>query len=59
MARLQTLVRALWQHLRDACGENDYMRYRARIAPGERPMTPEAFYLSRLRQKYARPSRCC
>ena len=49
-----------WQFLCDATGENDYARYRTfALRQGESPMTPEAFYLSQLRQKYSRPNRCC
>jgi len=60
MDRLLKLARALWQCLREACGENDYSRYRTRQEmAGAPPMTPGAFYLEQLTRKYSRPSRCC
>ena len=60
MIHLQNLLRRAWQFLREACGENDYARYRAAaIGRGEPPLTPEAFYLSGLQKKYYRPNRCC
>lgn len=58
--QLQKLLRRAWKFVREACGENDYARYRATaISRGELPLTPEAFYLSGLHNKYSRPNRCC
>ncbi len=60
MANFQEFLRTVWQFLREACGEKDYARYRARIlALGGRPLTTEAFYLRQLQHKYSQPSRCC
>ena len=60
MDRLLKLAQALWQQLREACGENDYSRHRTRQEmAGAPPMTPGAFYLEQLTRKYSRPSRCC
>jgi putative selenoprotein len=60
MTRLRNLARAVWQYLREVSGENDYARYRARaLAQSADPMPPAEFYLSRLRHKYSRISRCC
>ena len=59
MTELRNLMRVVWRYLREVSGESDYARYciRARRLGLER-MTPEAFYLSQLRRKYSRPSRC-
>ncbi len=60
MAQLQIVIRTFWELLREACGENDYDRYRARaLAAGGEPMTPQVFYLWRNERKYSRPNRCC
>jgi len=60
MIRLQEITRYIWQLLVEACGENDYERYRERaLARGEAALAAEAFFLERLERKYARPSRCC
>ena len=60
MAQIKIAIRTAWQFLREACGENDYARYRAAaIGRGEPPQSPEAFYLSKLQDKYSRPNRCC
>ncbi len=60
MLELQILMRTVWQYLREACGENDYARYRARaLRKGSRPLPPDEFYLWKLRVKYSRVSRCC
>ena len=60
MIHFLNLIRTVWQYLREVSGEEDYPRYRARVlAAGEEPLAPDAFYLSRLRQKYWRINRCC
>lgn len=60
MIRLQKIARHLWQLLFEACGENDYERYRrCALVRGEAALPAEAFFLERLERKYARPSRCC
>jgi uncharacterized short protein YbdD (DUF466 family) len=52
----------LWKVLTWAAGEGDYARYcdylRARH-PGHKTPTEKEFYLSRLRERYSRPHRCC
>ncbi len=60
MVQFKKVLTSLWTYLREACGENDYARYRAR-APADRGciMSPEEFYIWKLRQKYSRISRCC
>ena len=58
--RLLNPIRTAWQYLREVSGEEDYPRYRARVmSRGEVPLSPEAFYLDRLREKYSRINRCC
>ena len=60
MLQPRMLLRTVWQYLREVSGENDYARYRARsLAQQQRPLTPEAFYLQRLKDKYSRINRCC
>jgi hypothetical protein len=60
MIHLLSLIRTAWRYLREVTGEEDYPRYRARLlAAGQAPLAPSAFYLSQLRQKYCRISRCC
>ncbi len=60
MAHLQKVVRIFWEYLREACGENDYARYRTRVlAQQGRPMTLKAFYLWQQQHKYSRTTRCC
>lgn len=60
MAKLQEILRTLWNFFLEVAGENDYARYRTHsVSRGESPMTPETFYLSQVRHKYARPCRCC
>lgn len=57
---LRRLVRRFWTLILEAAGENDYHRYRLRaVARGEMPLSPAAYYLSRLERKYSRPNRCC
>ncbi|PYV19516.1 MAG: DUF466 domain-containing protein [Acidobacteria bacterium] len=60
MPLLNSLLGIVWQYLREACGENDYERYRARtLERGENLLSQEAFFVERLELKYARPNRCC
>ncbi|HEV2352194.1 MAG TPA: CstA-like transporter-associated (seleno)protein [Terriglobia bacterium] len=60
MAKIQELWRMAWRLLCEACGENEYARYLAAAnRRGDAPLSPEAFYLSRLEAKYSRPNRCC
>jgi len=60
MAQLGRLLREIWAFLREVSGENDYDRYRARaLAQGEPLLSPEDFYLDKLRRTYSRPHRCC
>jgi len=43
-------------------GEADYARYCAHLRghhPKEKVPTAREFFLARMEQKYARPSRCC
>ena len=55
-----TILKKIWEYLREVSGENNYARYaqHARMM-GEPPVTPQAFYLSRLEHKHSRPTRCC
>lgn len=57
-ARLATLLRALWQLVRQWSGDAAYETYLARTGEGLR-LTREAFYLDSLRRRYRGPSRCC
>ena len=60
MIHVRNLMRTVWRYLREVSGENDYLRYRARVlAQGGSPLAPEAFYLDQLQRKYSRISRCC
>ncbi len=56
------ILRTVWLMLTELAGESDYRRYCAHLAkrhPGQRAPSEQEFYLERLEQKYARPSRCC
>jgi uncharacterized short protein YbdD (DUF466 family) len=60
MSQLIDLLYALWRYLKEAAGENDYQRYRARaLERGAQLMTAKDFYDWQLRQKYSRINRCC
>jgi uncharacterized short protein YbdD (DUF466 family) len=60
VALVLNTVKALWSYLREVSGENDYGRYRARVADeGGDPVTRQQFYDQRLQEKYSRPNRCC
>ena len=56
------ILRSLWALLKQATGEGDYSRFcehlRVRHQDVKIP-TEKEFYLSRLEEKYSRPSRCC
>lgn len=60
MLELRKLMRSLWNYVREAAGENDYTRYRARARQQhDQLMTPQQFYLCQLRKKYSGIHRCC
>ena len=60
MAQLKGLIQAGWGYLREFSGENDYARYKAQsLARRQIPVTPQVFYVQRLKEKYSRISRCC
>ena len=60
MTRLLKSLHALWEHLREASGENDYSRYQAHVlALGKEPMSFQAFNQLRWEHKYSQPNRCC
>ena len=60
MPAVTKLLRAFWNYLREVSGENDYARYRARVAAeGTDPVSRREFYDRRQRDKYSRPNRCC
>lgn len=60
MGQLEKLLRGVWEFLREACGENDYYRYRTQaLSRGEQPVAPEDYYLEKLRHKYSCPKCCC
>jgi len=51
-----------WKALGQVMGEGDYARYCEHMRtrhPGVRVPTQKEFYLSRLNERYSRPSRCC
>jgi Selenoprotein, putative len=57
---LRKLLGGLWEYLREASGENDYARSRARaLEQGAEILSPGDFYEEKLREKYSRPNRCC
>ena len=52
----------VWRLLRRLAGEGDYERYCAHLRthhPEKRLPTAKEFYLQRINDRYARPSRCC
>jgi uncharacterized short protein YbdD (DUF466 family) len=56
------LLRAIWKVLGELSGETNYRRYceHLRLHHPERRLPSEReFFLARLEEKYARPSRCC
>jgi uncharacterized short protein YbdD (DUF466 family) len=53
---------ALWKALAELTGEADYRRYCAHLRarhPERSVPTEQEYFLKRLEEKYARPSRCC
>jgi uncharacterized short protein YbdD (DUF466 family) len=62
MPRNMTLLRKIWEALREVSGEGNYARYcehlRARH-PGQPAPSQKQFYLERLKSQYTRVSRCC
>ncbi len=57
-----SIVRAIWKILAELSGDAEYTRYCAHLRahhPEQRLPSEREFYLSRLRDKYSRPSRCC
>ena len=60
MENMKAFLATVWHFIREAAGENDYRRYVDwALAHGESPLSPAAFYVSRLERKYSRPNRCC
>jgi len=56
------LLRAVGRFLAEVSGERDYQRYCEHMRtchPGKPLQSEREFYLSRLNDKYSRPSRCC
>jgi uncharacterized short protein YbdD (DUF466 family) len=55
-------LRRFWRVLEQVVGGMDYVRYceHVRLRHPEREVpTAREFYLSRISEKYSRPSRCC
>ena len=51
-----------WKALGQVMGEADYARYCEHIRaqhPNLKVPTEQEFYLSHLKEKYSRPTRCC
>jgi hypothetical protein len=60
MVQIKKVFTGIWAYLQEACGENDYERYRACVlGRGDSPLPPDKFYLLKLRRKYSTISRCC
>jgi len=56
------LIHKWWNLLAQVMGEGEYARYCEHLRskhPGVRFPTAEEFYVSRLKEKYSRPNRCC
>ncbi|MGA8184880.1 MAG: YbdD/YjiX family protein [Terriglobia bacterium] len=59
-ALMLNLLKSVWNYLREVSGENDYVRYCARMAAeGDDPVSQRDFYEHRQQDKYSRPNRCC
>jgi hypothetical protein len=56
--RVRSVLRVLWQRLREWSGDAAYETYLARTSGGGN-LGREAFYLDSLRRRYSRPTRCC
>lgn len=57
-----SLILRCWRILARAVGEGDYERYCEHLHrkhPGQPVLSAREFYLSGLREKYSRISRCC
>jgi uncharacterized short protein YbdD (DUF466 family) len=55
-------MRAVWQFVRQASGDDAYERYREHMlqAHADQPaMTPSEYYRFRTEQKWSRLTRCC
>jgi uncharacterized short protein YbdD (DUF466 family) len=55
-------LRLLWAVLTELSGEADYRRYCAHLQrhhPGQKIPSAKEFFLTRLEEKYTRPTRCC
>jgi len=60
MGKIGNQLQRLWEYLREAAGENDYLHYRDHtVAKGEEPLSPQEFYLQQLQRRYSRVSHCC
>jgi len=60
MARIQHVLRNVWEYLGEVFGEKAYTRYCDHIlARGGQPMSPKDFYLWQQQHKYSHLSRCC
>jgi uncharacterized short protein YbdD (DUF466 family) len=62
MAGIMGVLRDIWVKIQDWAGENDYARYCEHLRrrhPGREVPSAKEFYLSRLQDRYSRPSRCC
>ncbi len=56
------LLRSLWSVVKESAGERDYARFCEHLRvhhPDVKIPTEKEFYLSRLKEKYSRPNRCC
>ncbi len=56
------LIMKWWNLLGQIMGEGEYARYCEHLRthhPDRKPPTPEEFYVTRLKEKYSRPNRCC
>ncbi len=57
-----TILLRLWKFLGQVMGDEDYTRYcehlRSRHREREVP-SARTFYLTRLKERYSRPTRCC
>jgi uncharacterized short protein YbdD (DUF466 family) len=56
------LLRKWWNLLGQIMGEGEYVRYCEHMIskhPGIKIPTAKEFYVSRLKERYSRPNRCC
>lgn len=57
-----SVLHAIWRVLLELAGDAEYCRYCAHMRsrhPEQRLPSEREFYLSRLKDKYTRPTRCC